>query len=59
MAKVKDGVTVQCVGCKRKEHLSFEAAAALRYAPTCEFCLLPMVAIEANTRGRSDGERTN
>lgn len=41
-----DGITVRCIGCKRKLLISFEEAARMTEPPTCHLCLLPMVAIE-------------
>jgi hypothetical protein len=54
MAKINnkvEGITVQCVGCKKKTVIPFARAAQLDGPPVCQNCLLPMVALEA--KGRS------
>lgn len=53
MAETREGIVVQCIGCKRKQHLTFEEAGRLSDIPFCEFCLLPMVAIEASVKGKT------
>lgn len=45
-----DGITVQCIGCKRKLLISFDEAARLTDQPICDNCLLPMVAVEAKVK---------
>jgi hypothetical protein len=43
-----EGITVQCVACKRRLLLSFEEASARTDMPTCERCYMPMVAVQAS-----------
>lgn len=47
-----EGITVQCVGCKKKLLIGFEEAAALNGQPICDACMLPMVAVEAKVISR-------
>lgn len=47
----KDGITVECIGCKVRKLLTFQEAANLKETPSCDKCYLPMVAIEASVRG--------
>lgn len=49
--KLKEGITVKCIGCKAKEVISFEAAMAMEEGPYCKACLLPMLAQSATVRG--------
>lgn len=42
-----DGITVQCIACKRHLIIGFEEAAAMTEQPYCDRCLMPMVATEA------------
>lgn len=47
MKPSKDGITVQCIGCKAKRLIAFKDAANLSDIPMCETCFMPMVAVAA------------
>lgn len=41
-----EGVTIQCPACKKRAIIPFARAAD--DLPVCQYCLLPMVVVEAN-----------
>ena len=43
----RDGITVRCIGCKKRKLLSFDEAAALTFPPMCDDCGSVMVAESA------------
>ena len=53
MAKINnkvEGITVQCVGCKKTAVIPFARAMERDRPPICQNCLLPMVEIEGKVR---------